>query len=480
MKRILIGILSLTLLFFAGCGTKEIPQNTGPYGGADGLDLFLKEIQPNAENWTTEERSEIKTHLQPKTFEHVFTVEEIQALKTERDSVESLSAKQATEDVNLTFQLLAYGYSGYDYFGGDEVFLPIRDSILDKLSSVETIETTELRNLLWDGLSPVMIDMHFAINTSLSVPYSYERDFAQHTYYVPDLYFDDPTGIDSQYVKHTIGPEGAITYCLATVCTTSDDLPDKLTIEGKEHSLKWKIAQSISRTHKNKEVVYSQNTVAAEQLPILRNYILAGDPEKLDAFAATGALYLKEPQLVVDIRGNLGGNDSYAYTWLKNYSFITPESKRMFANKLSNLHYSFYGQQDTDSTGDWELAGIMNEVLWRKDKYLFVLIDNNTASSGETFARLLSLGNHAILVGCNTMGCSTFANNASYYLPNSGIVLYFGTSLCFNDTLENTEGVGIFPDLWVTPEDSLDAVVRMCKYYRLIEDKSTFKDKFIK
>ena len=122
----------------------------------------------------------------------------------------------------------------------------------------------------------------------------------------------------------------------------------------------------------------------------------------------------------------------------------------------------------------------MNEAIWRKDKYLFVLIDNNTASSAETFARLLSLGNHVVLVGCNTMGCSTFANNASYYLPNSGIALYFGTSLCFNDTLENKEGVGIFPDLWVNPKDSIDAVVRMCKYYGLIENKSKFKDRFIK
>ena len=480
MKRIFLGLMSLLFLTFAACGAKEIPQNTGPYGGTDGLDLFLKEVQPDAEDWTTEERREIKTYLQPETFEHVFTVEEIEELKTERESVESLSSEQAAKDVTLTFQLLSYGYSGYDYFGGDEAFLPIRDEILDKLSSMETIETTALRNLLWDNLSPVIIDMHFAINTSLSVPYSAEHEYAQHTYYVPDLYFDDPSGIDSQYVKHTIGPEGAITYCLATVCTTPDNLPDKLTIEGKEHSLKWKMAQSVSRTLKNKDAVYSQTSVAAEQLPVLRNYILTGDPEKLDAFAATGVSYLKTPQLVVDIRGNLGGNDSYAYTWLKNYSFITPESKRMFANKQSNLHYAFYGQPDTDSTGDWELAGIMNEAIWRKDKYLFVLIDNNTASSAETFARLLSLGNHVVLVGCNTMGCSTFANNASYYLPNSGIALYFGTSLCFNDTLENKEGVGIFPDLWVNPKDSLDAVVRMCKYYGLIEDKSTFMDKFIK
>ncbi|MBR6536979.1 MAG: hypothetical protein IKT67_07235 [Lachnospiraceae bacterium] len=480
MKRIFFGLVSLLFLTFAACGAKEIPQNTGPYGGSDGLDLFLKEVQPDAEDWTTEERREIKTYLQPETFEHVFTLEEIQELKEERKSVRSLSAEQAAEDVTLAFQLLSYGYSGYDYFGGDEVFLPIRDSILDKLSSMDKIKTSELRSLLWDNLSPVIIDMHFLIKTSSLIPYNFKREYAQHTYYVPDLYFDDPTGIDSQYVKHTIGPEGAITYCLATVCKSPDDLPNKLTIEGKERSLKWKMAQYVSIFPDQKEVVYSQTTVAAEQLPVLRNYTLIGDQEKLDAFAATGASYLKAPQLVVDLRGNSGGYDTYAYTWLKNYSFITPETKRMFAHKRSNLHYIRYTEPDTDSTGDWELAAIMNEVRWLKDKYLFVLVDNNTASAGEAFARLLSLGNHVVLVGCNTKGCSAFGNVASYYLPNSGIELYFGSSLAFHDTFENTEGIGIFPDLWVNPRDSLDAVVRMCKYYGLIENKSDFKDRFIK
>lgn len=359
------------------------------------------------------------------------------------------------------------------------MFLPIRDTILDKLSSMKTIETTELRNLLWDSLSPALTDMHFSIDTSLPIPYSFEREFAQHTYYVPDLYFDDPSGIDSEYVKHTIGPEGAITYCLATVCKSPEDLPDTLTVEGIEHSLSWKMAESIYRSKEERAAVFSQTTVAAEQLPVLHSYVMTGDQERLDAFAATGTSYLKAPQLVVDIRGNSGGDDIYSYTWLKNYSFISPENKRMFANKRSNLHYIFY-EPDTDSTGDWDLAALFNEIRWRKDKLLFVLIDNNTASSGETFARLLSLGDHVIFVGCNTMGCSTFANNDSYYLPNSGIKLYFGRSLCFYDTLENSDGIGIFPDLWVNPEDSLDAVVRLCKYYGLIENKSDFKDLFIK
>ncbi len=481
MKRIFLGLMSLLFLTFAACGAKEIPQNTGPYGGTDGIDLFLSEIQAEATRWTPEEKEEFQSYLQPETFEHTFTLKEIEEIKQKIDSVKSLSAEKAAEDVDLAFRLLAYGYGGYYYFGGDEVFFPVRDSILDKLSTMETIKTTELRNLLWEGLSPVLIDNHFAIHTTLRTPYDTDGDFEQYTYYVPDLYFDDPTGIDSEYVKHTIGPEGAITYGLATVCKTPDDLPSSLTIGGKERSLTWVRAESLSHSKKDRKLAYSETTVAAEQLPVLQCYTFFKDhsPERLETFASTASSYLKAPQLVVDLRGNRGGMSYYWAPWIKNYAFIDPATKTLFAHKRSNLHYAFT-EPDTDSTGDWELTRMNNEVRWRKDKLLFVLVDNNTASTGEEFARTLSLGNHVILVGCNTSGCSSFGNLEEYYLPNSGIELYFGTSLSFSDSLENKEGIGIFPDLWVNPEDSLDAVVRMCKYYGLIENKSDFKDLFIK
>ncbi|MBQ8798989.1 MAG: hypothetical protein IJZ55_05430 [Lachnospiraceae bacterium] len=479
MKRILLGLFSLVFLTLTACGTQELPRNTGTYGATDGLELFLSEHQPVKEPWTEEDFETLHSYMQPETFEQTFTVAQIQELMEEKETVERLTAEQAAEDVHLTFDLLAYGYGGYHYFGGNEVFLPIRDTILDRLSHMETIETTELRNLLWDNLSPVLIDSHFNIHTSLSVPYDTEKKFLQQTYYVPDFYFDDPTGIDSQYVKHTIGPEGAITYCLATVCTSPEALPNSLIIEGKEHTLKWVVAESVSRTSEEAEQIYSETTVAAKQLPVIRSYALRGDQTKLEAFTATGTAYRKAPQLVLDLRGNRGGQDIYSDVWLNNFSDINVKAKNLFVHKRSNLYYATYEFDDTFS-GDWEFGTKSDGIPWKRDNLVFVLIDNNTASSGETFARLLSFGHRVILVGCNTMGCSTFANNIDYYLPNSGINLYFGHSLCFFDCIENREGVGLFPDLWVNPADSLDAVVRLCKYYGLIENKSNFKDLFIK
>ena len=43
----------------------------------------------------------------------------------------------------------------------------------------------------------------------------------------------------------------------------------------------------------------------------------------------------------------------------------------------------------------------------------------------------------------------------------------FGTGLGFHETMENRDGVGYAPDLWVNPPDAMEAVARLCRYYGL-------------
>ena len=57
-------------------------------------------------------------------------------------------------------------------------------------------------------------------------------------------------------------------------------------------------------------------------------------------------------------------------------------------------------------------------------------------------------------------------NNQTYYLPNSGLAIQFGTGLTLFSE-ENADGYGFTPDLWVPPEDALDAVARVCEHYGL-------------
>lgn len=74
---------------------------------------------------------------------------------------------------------------------------------------------------------------------------------------------------------------------------------------------------------------------------------------------------------------------------------------------------------------------------------------------------------NTLVVGVNTGGCSLVSDNFTCCLPNSGLPVFFGTGLGFHETMENRDGVGYAPDLWVNPPDAMEAVARLCRYYGL-------------
>ena len=471
MKRFFLGLLSFFLLVFSACGAKKDEPSHQAQGTIEDFECFLTKIQPQEIPWTEEELQTYESYLQPKEFEHIFSKEEIQNFTKRNGTPNTVTAQQAKEDVTTAFQLLSYAYSGYHYFGGDEVFLPIRDSILEELETTKKIKTHDLWKLLWESLSPIIVDRHFYITTDQSHTFKSKREYTQSAYFVRDLYFDDPTGVDSQYVKRTIGPDGALTYCLVAVCQNPAALPNTMTIEGNEHSLNWYPARPLSHSSFKTEKVFSETTVADGELPVLKNYALYGSDNKIKKFVATGTSYQEKPLFVLDLRGNVGGNDSHARSWLKNFCGKLVDEKRLLSTKLSNYQFVANGENGSSSVGQWRTSGWSDGTLWETDNLVFVLIDENTSSSGESFTNMLAMGKRAVLVGTNTMGCLNFGNVNQLYLPNSGIKLRFGTNFSFYQSLEQTDGIGYSPDLWVEPGDSLDAVVRLCNYYGLFELK---------
>ena len=59
-----------------------------------------------------------------------FTREEMDRILTERAAA-AVSAEQAREDVETAFLLLKHCYGAYDYFGGDQVFLPLKEAAVE-------------------------------------------------------------------------------------------------------------------------------------------------------------------------------------------------------------------------------------------------------------------------------------------------------------------------------------------------------------
>ena len=98
-----------------------------------------------------------------------------------------LSEKKLIEDVNYFLKILKYGYSGYQYFGGDEKFNSAKKAIINEInekSFLNLLSTDKFVSILKSNLSFIQ-DLHFAIDGDsvgnrylyyMSTAYQYNKD----------------------------------------------------------------------------------------------------------------------------------------------------------------------------------------------------------------------------------------------------------------------------------------------------------------
>lgn len=452
-KRILP--LVLACLMLAGC-------SAAPKGDRAEFDAFAAQVNGARSadpEWTGEERAALAA-VTP-DFEDL-PAELVEQVTKARRSKQELDPEEAGRDVSAFFTLLRGAYSGYDYFGGDPVFLPIRDRLLAEVAAVPTWTTAGLEALLADALDPVVADGHFWIGSR-----DLWRSHSLEMYYVPDLYLSDPTGLDPALVKPTVGPDGAITHCFAALSADGADLPRTALVEGEETALDWRRAEpyevqdrvAFRREVKSGIPVVTSRTMTANE----RN------AEELMDFSNAGALDRDAPVVLLDIRGNGGGNSGYGSGWVAGLTGQPSQYKWLHANKESQLYVRFmesFGMETPDSTGQWNVFDLDGIVAPREGVAL-VLMDRGTASAAEDLVQSMQWVDNAVFIGSNTMGCAMFGNVVSCKLPDSRLRIQFGTSMNWCGTRENIEGVGFMPDLWVPPQDGLDAALRLCRYYGL-------------
>lgn len=98
------------------------------------------------------------------------------------------------------------------------------------------------------------------------------------------------------------------------------------------------------------------------------------------------------------------------------------------------------------------------------DGTLILLVNSDTASSGESAVLYARSCKNLLLIGENTMGCNTFGNVESYELPHSRIVCRIPNviNLCPNPN-DCLEGYGFVPDYWVDSEDVEGEVLNWLK-----------------
>lgn len=431
-----------------------------------------------------------------------FTEEELQSFLTERfRNYQSISSKDAMNDVDVAFRLLKSSYGGYEYFGGDEVFNDAKERIEQEIIKKDNIPITTLRRLFFKNFE-FLKDGHFLIQNTKVLKekyfyYSYEDlDFLQDEegyytimnntkWYVKE--FDKNKNVND-YMKLTINKNGVLVYNIGVLLKNIDsELSFKLNLVN-DSDIKELEVRLLKSNAKSSKPSSGFTKKYVDDLPILT--ISSMFLNRTKGFLESAGEVKNEEVILLDLRGNSGGVCGLGYAWLKKYTDTDELTFPCFAgakvSKLVLLHkksvLEAYKKDNAEALEQYNetVNSLKNEDynywevntrkgVWQNNhkNTIFVLIDKKVASATENFIRALSEMNNVVFVGTNTSGCYAISNNIEVNLPKSKISIYFGAGLFLHGNFENLEGKGIEPDIWVNADDSLDRVLKLINIYKL-------------
>lgn len=162
--------------------------------------------------------------------------------------------------------------------------------------------------------------------------------------------------------------------------------------------------------------------------------------------------------LVVDLRGNPGGNDGHAFWYLSRLAAHAVPTGR-YTVKISSEtleRYDGYLPEDPQRPGwtPWEYGEIAPNTSATFNGPLAVLIDNGCVSSCEGATVAFKFSGIATLYGATTRGSSGYP--VEIKLPGDRGSLYVPTWIKLMPDGTPIEDHGIFPDVRTGPREALD------------------------
>lgn len=412
--------------------------------------------------------------------------------------IKFINKDKACEDIDYLFSILKYGYSGYEYFGGDESFPLAKENILNLIIelNLDNISVIKLIDIIYSELNFIQ-DSHFSIgNYKLCnyIKYYSSRKLTFHKnesgfytfigdelFYLKEIIGGDPL----DYMKPSLDQDGKLIYNLGILSDTSDVfIPVDMILESNNSSKNINISLFEYKPI-YKEKINSYRYYEIDDIPILEvNCLCRVTPEDktIESFIKDSKAMRGKDNLIIDLRNNIGGNIINIERWFKGFTG-TKLRKDIIQSGLytdTSISLSKDKFQSKDNENELVKGDCLKAVAnyeekkyfpgWSTIKYqqfkpvknnvnIVVLLDKNTSSAAEFFAYYLSKMDNVTLVGTNTNGCSLTGNCNSAYLPNSNIHLSLSHKLYIHPSFINIEGLGLLPDLWIKPEQALDRVV---------------------
>ncbi len=409
----------------------------------------------------------------------------------------SISAQQAAEDVERLFYLFSHGYSGYAFFNQHGEFEQARERILQELSSQSSWSSNAFSSLLHDHLSFV-VDCHMKIG---DFQYASHQDFWYDTrleltlesggyqftaddtaYTVVSINGADP----APFILPSLNHQGEPIYRLGLL-SSAEPAPLLLTAANETGERQFEIELQRSNFTYFSEDIFREDIIGGIPVVRVRSF---SDPyaDALNQFVKTASNHRGEPVIIVDIRGNHGGNERWPISWIRGLTGERAESVFIFSELTSkttmaaraNLFNDLY-DQNPDATiyrDDAERHTKIAEAfesgtrqpnwvgpyfplvpLIPNDTTVILVINGSTASAGEGLIMRLSQAENVVLVGENSMGCLTFGNAGAHQLPHSKLMVWLPINFGLYLDKEFREEEGLMPDLWVPAADAVNYAV---------------------
>ncbi|MGB2956010.1 MAG: S41 family peptidase, partial [Anaerolineales bacterium] len=369
----------------------------------------------------------------------------------------SISAQQAAEDVERLFYLFSHGYSGYAFFNQHGEFEQAKERILQELSSKSSWTSNAFSSLLHDHLS-FIVDCHMKIGDFQfashqdfwydmrlelaleSGGYQFAADDAAYT--VVSINGGDPT----PFILPSLNDQGEPIYRLGLL-SSAEPVPLLLTAASEAGERQFEIKLQRSDFTYYSEDIFREDIIGGIPVVRVRSFSdIYGDA--LSQFVKTASSHRGKPVIIVDIRGNHGGNERWPIDWIQRLTGERAESVFIFSELTSKTTmaartnvFAYMYDQNPDVTlyrDDGERHARIAESfesgtrqpnwvgpyfplvpLIPNDTTVILVMNGSVASAGEGLVMRLSQAENVVLVGENSMGCLTFGNAGAHQLPHS-------------------------------------------------------------
>jgi len=421
---------------------------------------------------------------------------------------DNLSKEEAAHDVTVLFELLRHMYAGYHHFGGDEVFLPMQNEMLEEIALRERWTDIRLVQMIQEHLGAVVADNHFMINSynssSFGNPHNtfvwntpFDRSESGFSNRETGLYVSDVNGHDlNELFRLAMNEHGEFYYAPVILKPAAEGTSYSLDITYEDGS-----QQTVNLTRTVYERAHARNANHSlryqNDIPIV-SIRRMGDPFNHYANNHRQALqvlgYAEQlqdaPVLIVDLRSSDGGASALPYAWVHRVlgevvpsgfgwlGFFDSEIDIPPGVRRPERWYSgFSNRAGFDFEYPPELFGLYihltdleenikftaEEALDRvvsNDRLMIVLVDRFTLSAAEIFTDQFTNIENTLIIGQNTFGMLLTTSGLPLYLPNSGIPVGMGRYMLVHPEGAWQEGVGFAPDVWVVG-DALKAALNL-------------------